>query len=78
MVLTVMIPVRRIFGLEAYITDYHFENMSRFILFTSWIVGYAYAIEYFIAWYSGVEAEQTSFWLRASSKSSSWSIRLCR
>jgi len=65
MVLTVMIPVRRIFGLEAYITDYHFENMSRFILFTSWIVGYAYMIEYFIAWYSGVEAEQTSFWLRA-------------
>jgi molybdopterin-containing oxidoreductase family membrane subunit len=65
MVLTVMIPSRRIFGLEEYITDYHFENMSRFLLFTSWIVGYAYAMEYFIAWYSGVEAEQTSFWLRA-------------
>ena len=65
MVLTVMIPTRRIFGLEEYITDYHFENMSRFLLFTSWIVGYAYGIEYFIAWYSGVEFEQTSFWLRA-------------
>ena len=65
MVLTVMIPVRRIFGLEEYLTDYHFDNMSRFILFTSWIVGYAYGMEYFIAWYSGVEAEQTSFWLRA-------------
>ncbi len=65
MVLTLMIPVRRIFGLEAYITDYHFENMSRFILLTSIIVGYAYAAEYFIAWYSGVEPEQTAFWLRA-------------
>ena len=65
MVLTVMIPVRRIFGLEAYITNYHFENMSRFLLFTSWIVGYAYGIEYFIAWYSAVEFEQTSFWMRA-------------
>ncbi|MFP6624625.1 MAG: NrfD/PsrC family molybdoenzyme membrane anchor subunit [Myxococcota bacterium] len=65
MVLVVMIPVRRIFKLEAYITDYHFENMSRFILFTSLICGYAYAAEYFIAWYSGVEFEQTSFWLRA-------------
>ena len=65
MVLTVMIPSRRIFGLEEYITDYHFENMSRFLLFTSWIVGYAYGMEYFIAWYSGVEAEQTSFFLRA-------------
>jgi molybdopterin-containing oxidoreductase family membrane subunit len=65
MVLTLMIPVRRIFGLEAYITDYHFENMSRFILLTSIICGYAYASEYFISWYSGVEAEQTAFWLRA-------------
>ena len=65
MVLTVMIPVRRIYGLEAYITDYHFENMSRFILLTSIIVGYAYASEYFIAWYSQVETEQTHFWLRA-------------
>jgi molybdopterin-containing oxidoreductase family membrane subunit len=65
MVLVVLIPVRRIFRLEAYITDYHFENMSRFILFTSLICGYAYAAEYFVAWYSGVEFEQTSFWLRA-------------
>ena len=64
MVIVVMIPVRRIFKLEAYITDYHFENMSRFILFTSLICGYAYGAEYFIAWYSGVEFEQTSFWLR--------------
>jgi Ni/Fe-hydrogenase subunit HybB-like protein len=65
MVLTVMIPVRRIYGLEAYITNYHFENMTRFLLLTSWIVGYAYLIEYFIAWYSGVEAEQSAFWYRA-------------
>jgi molybdopterin-containing oxidoreductase family membrane subunit len=65
MVLTMMIPVRRIFGLEEYITDYHLENMSRFLLLTSIIVGYAYCAEYFIAWYSGVEAEQTSFWMRA-------------
>ena len=71
MVLTVMIPLRRIYGLEEYITDYHFENMTRFILLTSWIVGYAYGIEYFIAWYSGVEAEQTSFWLRAFGRTGS-------
>jgi molybdopterin-containing oxidoreductase family membrane subunit len=65
LVLTVVIPIRRIYGLEAYITDYHFENMARFILLTSMIVGYAYGVEYFIAWYSGVEAERTSFYLRA-------------
>jgi len=65
MVLTVMIPFRRIYGLEEYITDYHFENMSRFLLLTSLIVGYSYAIEFFISWYSGVEPEQTAFWKRA-------------
>ena len=65
MVINVLIPVRRIFRLERYLTDYHFENMSRFILLTSTICGYAYAAEYFIAWYSGVEFEQSSFWLRA-------------
>jgi molybdopterin-containing oxidoreductase family membrane subunit len=65
MVMVVMIPVRRIYGLEEYITDYHFENMSRFILLTANICGYAYAMEYFIAWYSMVEFEQTSFYLRA-------------
>jgi molybdopterin-containing oxidoreductase family membrane subunit len=79
MVLTVMIPVRRIFGLEAYITNYHFENMSRFILLTSCIVGYAYSIEYFVAWYSGVEAEQASFWYRAFGPYwiSTWIMIIC-
>ena len=79
MVLTMMIPVRRIFGLEAYITDYHFENMSRFLLLTSMIVVYAYGAEYFIAWYSGVEAEQTSFWQRAFGPYwiSTWTMIIC-
>jgi molybdopterin-containing oxidoreductase family membrane subunit len=79
MVLTLMIPVRRIFGLEAYITDYHFENMSRFILLTSIIVGYAYISEYFIAWYSGVEPEQSAFWLRAFGPYwiSTWVMIIC-
>jgi molybdopterin-containing oxidoreductase family membrane subunit len=74
-----MIPVRRIFGLEEYITDYHFENMSRFLLLTSIIVGYAYASEYFTAWYSGVEAERASFWLRAFGPYwvSTWVMILC-
>jgi len=65
MVLTVLIPVRRIYGLERYLTLYHFDMMAKFILLTSLIVGYSYTIEYFIAWYSGVEPEQSSFWLRA-------------
>jgi molybdopterin-containing oxidoreductase family membrane subunit len=79
MVLTVMIPVRRIYGLEAYITDYHLDNMARFLLLTSSIVGYAYFMEYFVAWYSGVEPERTSFWLRAFGPYwfSTWTMIIC-
>ncbi len=79
MVLTVMIPVRRIYKLESYITNYHFENMTRFILLTSLIVGYAYGVEYFIAWYSAVEPERTSFWYRAFGPYwiSTWIMIIC-
>ncbi len=66
LVVTFLIPVRRIFGLEGSITARHFDQMARFILLTSIIVGYAYLFEYFIAWYSGVEYERTSFFLRAA------------
>ena len=79
MVLTVMIPVRRIYGLEGYITNYHSENMSRFLLLTSIIVSYAYGAEYFMAWYSGVESEQTAFFKRAFGPYwiSTWTMILC-
>jgi Ni/Fe-hydrogenase subunit HybB-like protein len=79
MVVTMIVPVRRIFGLERYITDYHFENMSRFLLFTSFIVLYAYCFENFTAWYSGVEAEQSAFWLRAFGPYwvSTWVMLVC-
>ena len=53
--------------------------MARFLLLTSLIVCYAYGTEYFIAWYSGVEAEQTSFWLRAFGPYwfSTWVMIIC-
>jgi molybdopterin-containing oxidoreductase family membrane subunit len=65
MVITVLVPVRRSFGLEPYIRSEHFDNMGKFIVLTSTIVGYAYAIEYFMAWYSANPYEQMSFWHRA-------------
>jgi len=79
MVLTMMIPVRRIFGLEAYITDYHFDNMGKFILLTSLIVGYSYVMEFFIAWYSGNEFEQTAWWYRVFGPYwiSTWTMLVC-
>jgi len=61
MVLTLMIITRKVFKLEDYITIVHIELMNIVIIITGSIVGIAYITEFFIAWYSGVEAEQYAF-----------------
>lgn len=53
MVLTLMIPVRAIYGLHAYITDNHLQNMAKVMLLAGLVVAYGYACEAFYAWYSG-------------------------
>ncbi len=47
------------------ITIKHFDNMAKIILETGSIVGYAYGMEKFIAWYSGNPYEQFAFANRA-------------
>jgi Ni/Fe-hydrogenase subunit HybB-like protein len=64
MVVTLMIPIRKIFRLEAYFTMLHFDRLAKLLLLTSLIVGYAYAMEYFIAYYSGELYERDVFWDR--------------
>jgi len=65
MVVTVLVFVRKIFDLEHIITIDHLEKMNKIILATGMMVGYAYAMEFFIAWYSGVPSEQFVFINRA-------------
>ncbi|WLD14965.1 NrfD/PsrC family molybdoenzyme membrane anchor subunit [Planctellipticum variicoloris] len=65
MVLTLMVPSRELFGLKDLITPRHLENMCKIILATGTIVGYSYAMEFFIAWYSGSRYEQFAFINRA-------------
>jgi len=65
MVCTLVIPLRRVFKLESYITLNHFDNIAKLLLFMSLIVTYAYAVEFFIAWYSGDPIERASFYYRA-------------
>jgi molybdopterin-containing oxidoreductase family membrane subunit len=57
--------VRAIFGLHELITTRHLENMAKVVLATGLIVGYAYGIEFFMAWYSGNPFEQFAFLNRA-------------
>ncbi|NBC10761.1 MAG: hydrogenase [Planctomycetes bacterium] len=61
MVLVLAVPCRKWFGLETIITQRHIENMAKVMLGTGMIVGYAYAVELFTAWYSGVQWEQFAF-----------------
>jgi molybdopterin-containing oxidoreductase family membrane subunit len=66
MVQTLLIIMRKVCQLEAYITVQHIELMNIVIMITGSIVGCAYITELFIAWYSGVEYEQYAFLNRAT------------
>ena len=65
MVMTLAIPARQLWGLKNFITMRHLENMCKVVLFTGSIVGYAYSMEFFIAWYSGEIYESFTFINRA-------------
>ena len=65
MVVTLLVPVRKLYGLENLITIRHLENMNKIIMATGMMVGTAYGIEFFIAWYSGVPYESYAFYNRA-------------
>lgn len=65
MVVTLAVPARTIFGLEEIITIRHLENMNKVILATGMIVGYAYAMEFFMAWYGANPYEEFTFINRA-------------
>jgi Ni/Fe-hydrogenase subunit HybB-like protein len=65
MVLTLLIPIREYLGLKELVTIRHLDNMAKIVLATGMMVGYAYAMEFFIAWYSGNPTELFVFRNRA-------------
>lgn len=67
MVLTILIPARAVYRpLGDLITVSHIDKMCKVVLFTGSIVGYAYLMEMFMAWYSGNPFERATFWYRAT------------
>jgi Ni/Fe-hydrogenase subunit HybB-like protein len=65
MVVTLAVPARELFGLKNIISLHHLENCNKIILATGMMVGYAYAMEFFMAWYSGNLNETFTFINRA-------------
>jgi len=58
MVLTLVIPLRAVFGLKGFITARHLELMAMVLLATGSVVAYGYFSEFFTAWWSGDEYER--------------------
>src|SRR3990172_3031606 len=79
LVITLLVPLRKMFKLERYIHEDHFENLAKLLLLTGMLVGYAYVVEYFIAWYSGNDAERSSFYFRAFGQYwwATWTMIIC-
>lgn len=59
MVLNIVIPIRKLYGLERLITLRHLNNMAVVMLATGMMVTYGYVMEAFMAWYSGDIFEKT-------------------
>lgn len=65
MVQNSLIVIRKVFDMEDLIPMKTLELMNKIILLTGMMVGYAYTMEFFIAWYSGNQPETFTFVNRA-------------
>src|SRR5437868_5948309 len=64
MVLTLAIPLRKIYGLEDFFTIRHLENMAKVTLVTGLIVAYGYISEAFFGWFSANQYDGFMVWNR--------------
>jgi len=66
MVMTLMLITRAVYGMRSIVTMKHLELMNKIMLVTGSLVGYAYGMEFFIAWYGGNDYERFCFINRAT------------
>jgi len=79
MVLTLIIPIRAVYGLHTYITGRHLDFMARVMLATGLMVSYGYLSEAFFAYYSGSRYENYMMLNRALGPFAPafWALILC-
>ncbi|HYX20280.1 MAG TPA: NrfD/PsrC family molybdoenzyme membrane anchor subunit [Thermoanaerobaculia bacterium] len=79
MVMTLAIPLRKLYGLEDLITMKHLDNMAKILLATGLIVGYGYVVEAFMAYYSGNVYERYTIWNRMTGpyRNLYWALIFC-
>ncbi|HUO14119.1 MAG TPA: NrfD/PsrC family molybdoenzyme membrane anchor subunit [Verrucomicrobiae bacterium] len=72
MVLMLAIPIRKIYGLEDFITTRHLQNSAKVMLATGLIVAYGYGIEAFMGWYGGDRYDAFTLWNRLHGPYAPW------
>ena len=65
MMLNIILPVRKLYGLQNLITPRHLNNIGNVMLVLGNLVAYSYIMEAFMSWYSGDIFEQTATAYRA-------------
>ncbi len=78
MVLMLAIPIRKVYGLEDFITERHLQNSAKVMLATGLIVAYGYGIEAFMGWYSGNRYDAFTLWNRLHGPYAFWYYCLLR
>jgi Ni/Fe-hydrogenase subunit HybB-like protein len=61
MVLLLVIPLRRLLRLQAFITERHLDVLSKLMLMSCLLVGYAYLMDVFSVFYSSDQSERVGF-----------------
>ena len=79
MVMTLAIPLRKVYGLEDFITLRHLDYMARVMLATGLVVAYGYTMETFTAWYSANTYERFMVWNRFTGPYAGmyWALIVC-
>lgn len=79
MLLTLLVPIRKIYKLEDLITNRHLEYMGKVLLVAGLVVAYGYLMEAFVAFYSGHEYERFMMMNRAEGpyRYSYWALWIC-
>jgi molybdopterin-containing oxidoreductase family membrane subunit len=76
MVLCLVIPIRRYYGLQAVITGAHLDRIAKIMLATCWMMIYSYAVETFIGWYSADRFERHMYLFYRPFESYAWAYWL--
>jgi molybdopterin-containing oxidoreductase family membrane subunit len=71
MVLGLLLVVRRVMRLEDYITPLHINWMGKILLLAGLVMSFAYAIEFFVAWYSD-NAEELAIYVERATGRYAW------